>query len=228
MSAYDLTPVMGIVDQGNPQPYSAATYQQFRLSAFRHQLVDQVMPKYGELIRMGKVFHVSGGVVGNGVGSVQDMPTTAAGFALYNGNTVQSNVHVVPLKVSLYGTGATGTMGLGTAAIAGVSTSPQSSPVAKATGVVGPNNAYATSSNVSNAVLGSTITLAGAPAWVVLGGRDTPAAIEIGAGFLFDIDGLFLVPPKYCLGMHVLAPAGSNPAAFLFTVLFAEYQIIAQ
>ncbi|MDE2096903.1 MAG: hypothetical protein KGL39_06610 [Patescibacteria group bacterium] len=223
MAAFDLTPVVGVVDQGNPQAYG--TNQLMRLSPYKHQFVDQVGPRWAELVRMGKVFAASGGVVANAIAPVVDMPTTANIHGLYNGNSVASNICLAIIKVSTYA--ASGTLGLGRAMIGCVSGGAQSAKPSAGTGVVGPNNLLPTSTNASNAVMGTGTALTTAGAWQVLGGLDTPAAVEIGAGLSADVEGMFIVPPTYVFGLHVLAPLGTT-AKFLGTIIWAEYQIIPQ
>lgn len=223
MAAGDRTPITLSVDQGVPFPYGGN--QRWRGSALRSGFVEQVLPTRVELSRMGKTFSASGGVKANGVAPVADMPTTATINGLYNGNTQQSNIHLVILGVAVYA--CSGTLGLGRAVIAGVGSAAQSSVPAKGTGAVGPFNNTPTSKNTSAAVMTLAVALGGAPAWTVLSGLDTPAAVEIGAGIASETDGLFIVPPGFMFGAHVLAPTGTA-AKFLFTFTFAEYQLAPQ
>jgi hypothetical protein len=223
MAAGDLTPIQGKVDQGIFTPYGGL--QQPRFSPLRSLYVDQVMPSRMELVRMGKTFSASGGVVANAIQSVVDMPTTATTNGLYNNNSQVSNVCLVLLKVSCYA--ASGTLGLGHAIVAGTGSSPQSSVPAKGTGVVGPNNNLPSSTNTSNAIMTTGVALGGAPAWDALGGTDNPAAVEIGAGVVADVEGLYIVPPGYMFGTHVLSPTGTTPK-YLFTFVWAEYVVIPQ
>lgn len=224
MAAGDLTPIQGLVDQGIFEPYG--TNQQLRLSPFRSAFVDQVLPSRAELVRMGKVFSANLGTVvaATGTACVTDMPTTASLMALWNGNTVASNIHLIILKVATWA--ASGTMGLGRAMICGTSTASQSA-VTKGTGAVGPTNNLLTSTNISNAVIGQGTTLGGAPAWVVVAGLDTPSAAEIGAPLVADVEGAFIVPPQFAFGTHVLAPAGTA-AKFLGAICWAELALTAQ
>lgn len=222
MAAGDLTPIQGLVDPAVVKPYGAN--QQWRFSPARHGFVDQVLPTKAELVRMGKVFTVSGGVIANAVAAVVDMPTTATINGLYNGNTQASDICLVMLKVSSYS--ASGTLGVGQAMIAGIGSSPQSSAPAVGTGAVGPSNCLPTSSNKSNAVMTLAVALGGAAAWNVLGGSDNPAAAEIGAGAVSDLEGLYIVPPGYMFGAHVIG--GTTAGKFLFSFVFAEYKLQPQ
>ena len=224
MAAGDLTPVQGTVDQGNFYPYGLPA--QLRLSPLRHAFVDQVQPSRVELVRMGKVFsaNLGTGAAATGTQSVAQMPTTATIMALWNGNTVASNIHLVILKVSAWV--FAGTMGLGKSMICGVASASQSA-VTKGTGAVGPTNNLLTSTNVSAAIIGQATVLGGAPPWVVVAGADSPSAIEIGASMAADVEGLFIVPPQFAFGMHVLGGAGTAPL-YLGSVCWAEYPLIAQ
>lgn len=222
MAAGDLTPIQLTIDQGIIETYGAN--QQWRGSPFRSAFVDQVMPTKAELVRMGKVFSVSGGVVANGVIPVVDQPTTANCNGLYNNNAVGSNICLALLKISNYA--CSGTLGLGRGIVAGVS-GPQAAVPSAGTGVVGPKNQLPTSTNTSNAIMTTNTASTLTPTLLHLGGLDTPAAAEIGAGITFDVEGLFIVPPTYIFTAHVVAPTGTT-AKFLFTFMYAEYQIIPQ
>lgn len=222
MASGDLTPIQLTIDQGIVEPYGLN--QQIRGSIYRSMFVDQVQPTKAELVRMGKVFSVSGGVVANGVVPVVDQPTTANTNGLYNNNSVGSNIHLLLLKISVYA--CSGTLGLGRGVVAGVS-GPQAAVPSAGTGVVGPKNHMPTSTNSSNAIMTTATASTLTPTLLHLGGLDTPAAVEIGAGIAFDVEGLFAVPPTYIFTAHVVAPLGTS-AKFLFTFTYAEYQMTAQ
>jgi hypothetical protein len=222
MAAGDLTPIQLTIDQGIVEPYGLL--QQVRGSPFRSMFADQVMPTKAELVRMGKVFSVSGGVVANGVIPVVDQPTVVNTNGLYNNNSVGSNIHLLLLKISLYA--CSGTLGLGRGIVAGVS-GPQAAAPSAGTGVVGPKNHMPTSTNTSNAIMSTNTNSTLTPTLLHLGGLDTPAAPEIGAGIAVDVEGLFIVPPTYIFTSHVVAPTGTT-AKFLFTFTYAEYQMIPQ
>jgi hypothetical protein len=224
MAAGDLTPIQGIVDVGTVQQYGSN--QTLRLSPFRSAFVDQVLPSRAELVRMGKVFsaNLGTGAAATGTQSVAQMPTTATIMALWNGNTVASNIHLVILKVSAWV--FAGTMGLGKSMICGTSTASQT-VVTKGTGAVGPTNNLLTSTNTSNAIIGQATVLGGAPAWIVVAGADSPSAVEIGASMAADVEGLFIVPPGFAFGMHVLGGAGTAPL-YLGSVCWAELALTAQ
>lgn len=221
MAAGDLTPVQLTIDQGIIKPYGLP--QQVRGSPYRSMFIDEVMPSKAELVRMGKVFSTSGGVVANGVVAVVDQPTVANINGLYNNNSVGSNIHLVMLKVSAYA--CSGTLGVGRGVVAGVS-GPQASVPAKGTGVVGPNNHLPTSTNTSNAIMTLSVNSTLTPTLLHLGGSDNPAAAEVGAGLSFDVEGLFIVPPTYFFAAHVIG--GTNVGKFLFTFTYAEYVMTAQ
>lgn len=221
MAAGDLTPIQLTIDQGIVEPYGLP--QQVRGSPYRSMFVDQVMPTKAELTRMGKVFTVSGGVIANAIAAVVDQPTTANINGLYNNNAVGTNIHLVLLKVSVYA--ASGTLGVGRGVIAGVSGAQAAVPSA-GTGVVGPKNHLPTSTNTSNAIMTTATASTGTPTWLHLGGTDNPAAVEVGAGLAFDVEGLFIVPPTFIFTTHVIG--GTTGGKFLFTFTYAEYVMTAQ
>lgn len=197
---------------------SAGTIINDRLTGFQSKAVAQFEPHYFELSRSGRVFAYSGGVVANAIAPVADVPTTASMYTLWNGESAGGKV-LVPLLVSVRA--SSGTLGLGAALLCGVTTAAQASAVANSTGVVGPGYLGGSSSVTTAAKFATGVTLAGAPAWVAVASDQHVAAISVGAGIQFQPQGLFIVRPGFCLGIHVLAPLGTT-AKFTADVIWAE------
>lgn len=203
------------------QKFSAPAEATKRLTQHGSLAMAQVEPRYLELTRFGRVYVASGGVVANAVAPVTDCPTTAAAYALYNGYAANTNRCLVPLLVT--SRSSSGTMGLGAGLMVGVTSTVQASAVANGTGVVlgyaGGSTAVSTS-----ATLGSGVTLAAAPAWITVASVEQPAAVQLGAAMHAWLDGLFIVRPGCCLGITVLAPAGTT-AKYTTDVIWAELQM---
>ena len=182
-------------------------FTRVRLTALGSQAVARVEGKYTETGRAGARFFVSPGVVANAVAPVQDLGTTTAGWALYNGNAAGGKSYEVLMAFAYQ---ASGTSGLGAALLLGSSTLVQAAAVAAGTGTL--VKAMGSSSGAgANATLGNAITLAGAPAWVCVASNAQPAIVGIGSGPLVaNLDGLFIVKPGFALGATVLAPAGTT------------------
>lgn len=176
---------------------------------------------FSEMSRAGRRFAASPGVIANAQAPVVDMPTTAAAYALYNGETGPQAKSYVIDAVTLHF--ASGTAGAGGSLIGGVATLPQAAAVANGTGVVIASTSG--SSKGTKAKYGAAVTLAGAPAWIPLGGNDLPTTAGVGAGQpMTVVPGFFIVPAGFCFGMHILAPAGTA-AKFSLGVIWHEIEM---
>ena len=198
--------------------FAAGSITSDRLTGYQSKAVAQFEPPYFELARSGCIFGYSGGVVANAVAPVQDAPTTAAAYCLYNGYAAGGKV-LVPLLVSVRA--SSGTMGLGAALLLGVTVIAEATPVANGTGVVGPAYLGGSRSVSTSAKLGSGVTLDAACAWMAVASIAQPAAVQTGAGINFEPKGMFIVRPGCLLGITVLAPAGTT-AKYTTDVIWAE------
>lgn len=161
-------------------------------------------------------FIASGGVVANAVVPVVDVPTTAAGFALYNANPDKS---LFIEKVTAHQ--ASGTAGLGGSLLVCKSGGPQSSPpTTNGTGVVIDRAGGGSGNTLCK--FKDAVTLTSAGAWLTVATGKYIAEVNIGFAMIADLDGLIEIPPLYCLGMTVLAPTGTN-AKFTFGVVWSEW-----
>lgn len=172
-----------------------------------------------EMARLGRRFSFSPGVIANYQIPVADFPTTAAAYALWNGEAAGGKSYVIEQIACVSGSG---TLGLGMAVIAGVTKTPQSA-VSNGTGVV-LGSLSGCPSTSSLATFGNGITLGNAPAWTVVAARDQAASVSVGSGNVANVDGLFIVRPGCCLGLNVFAPTGTT-AKFGFNVVWSELQL---
>jgi len=178
--------------------------------------VQTVNPKYMEFARGQRLYAASTGA-GTAIAPVNALPTTTAAWALYNGDTGK---HLVVLKITAHS--VSGTLGLGMSLLAGISSAAQASaPSAYSSSV---HKAITPGSADTNGVFAQNVTLAGAPIWVNVASRDQLSAASIGSGLVADVEGMFIIPPTYALGMTVLAPAGTS-ALFNVGVVYATVDL---
>lgn len=175
---------------------------------------------FAEMSRAGRRFVASPGVIANAQIPVADMPTTAAAYALWNGEPAGGKSYVID-AISFHQ--ASGTAGAGASLLAGVASAAQAAAVANGAGVV--VKSASGSSLGTKATFGEAITLAGAPAWMTVGGNQEPTTAGVGSGQpLTMIAGLFIVPPGYCLGLNILAPVGTT-SKFGISVMWHEIEL---
>lgn len=190
-------------------------------SAMRSLLMQQQEPAYVHAAAEGRVFAFSTGVIANAAIPVADVPTTAAAWALYNTAASTSKRCLVPFLITAYQ--ASGTPAVNAALLAGVATVVQGSALTAATGsAVKATNG---SAKAANAVLATGATLAGAPAWVSLGGNNQSATAGVGGPFgQLAPYGSFVVPAGFALGMTILSGVGTS-AKYGVCGLFMEIDL---
>jgi len=202
------------------QAYANGTLTTPRVTKRSSLAVESIEADGYDMSRAGKRFCFSGGVVANAQVPVVERPTTTAKYALYNGNGDGGAVYVIDLVAAVM---ASGTAGLGAGLLIGVTSTVQAEAVSNGTGVVLGNpsgNTVAT----TNAKFGNAITLAAAPSWICVGSLDQAASVSIGSGIVAGPDvlrGMFIVRPRCCLGIVVLAPTGTT-AKFTCDVMWHE------
>ena len=212
-------PSVGLVGRMNSNANTSnGTNVALRLNRQGSLMVDSALPARAELARAGRRFYYSGGVVANAGAPVQDIGTTTALRALWNGEPQDGTGRSLVIE-QVSAIMASGTAGLGTALLAGVTGTVQAAAVANGTGVV--LGKAAGQSGSSLATFGTAITLAANPGWIAIGSLDQAASVSIGAGIVVDLNGLFIVPPGKCLALTVIAPAGTS-AKFTFSVVWSE------
>jgi len=204
-------------------PWQQATRnlsEQFRSTDNLSLAVDLTNPALVELARLGKIFSAN---TGAGTAKAPDtaLPTTTAVWALWNGNATGSTPCTCLVILQIASHAVSGTLGLGMGLVAGMSTVTQVATTAYSSAVQATSTMGA-STTASKAIFSNNVTLAGAPCWIPLAGRDTPAAVEVGAVLASGpLNGLFVVPPGYALGASVVAPVGTS-ALFGMTFTWAE------
>jgi hypothetical protein len=174
------------------------------LDQYKHLLISQgALPSRTEAARARKLYGANTGA-GTAKAPVAAPPTTAAAWALYNG--YGDPYHLVVFD--LYATSISGTLGLGMSLIAGLpGTKQAAAETAYASSV---HEALTPGSPSPQAVFAGAVTLESAPVWTTVAARDQVSAISVGSGLVANVDGMFIVPPGYALGLSVLAPAGTT------------------
>lgn len=182
--------------------------------------VDSVLGRYSTLAAKGVLYVASAGVVANAVACVADVATTAAQWALYNGNaTGQGGYHLHILGVSAWQ--ASGTPAVNASIMVGLSGAAQAAALTAHTGSV-VKGCTGSTSRASSAVLAASATLTSAAAWMNLGGNNQSATAGVGSAFPFiDLGGAFVVPPTWVFGVNILSGVGTS-AKYGVSILYAE------
>ena len=202
------------------QRYAEGSQTSVPLDVYGGLRTSQHLPPLYELTKAGRVYTAQFGVVANAVASVTDIPTTGAHFALYNGNTAGlGGLSLVILSVGW--ASASGTVGIGAFAVAGVSGGAQAAALTTTAGNL--IKSCSGSTRTSAATADSTATLTTAPAWEIIGNYNGVSGVGIGFGSVHDPKGGFLVPPTYVFGVAIVSPTGTTPA-FLCSIKYAEVE----
>lgn len=192
--------------------------QQLGLDEFGNVRTDAFLPDYSQLAKARRIFAAWTGA-GTAIAPVAAPPTTAATWALYNGESAGGKSYAILQAgcASISGTLGLGMSLLGTVAIAAVTGTVPTTYASSA------KSSLAGSSATTNAVFAQAVTMVGTPAWVILGSRDQASAVSVGSGITARVEGMFLVPPGYVAGFTVLAPLGTS-ALFAVSVVWAEIE----
>ena len=179
-------------------------------------------PEYYELSRARRLFGVSS-ATGTAIAPVTAVPTTAAAWALFNGEDPGGKAYVV---LGAFAWLVSGTAGLGASLLGSVSIAPVAGtkPTAYANSIMSSLSGGPTS---PKAIFAQGLTLVGTPAWVHLAGRDVPAAIEVGASITADAKVMLVIPPQYSGNLTILSPAGTTPlwgAGFIWAEVEADLE----
>jgi hypothetical protein len=189
-----------------------------RLTHLESLAVAQVESEALEMTRSGRRF--TGVFSTTGIAPVQAVPTTAAAWALYNGDPAKS--YVID---NINGALLSGTAGVGGAFLCIVA--PLNAAVAAAAGsAVGSRSG---SNMSSKAVLGINYTLSALSTnvqWGFVEAVVSPsAALGAGSGGITaDVHGRIIVPPGKVLGISLVAPAGTTPL-YLAGVTWHEVEL---
>lgn len=188
------------------------------LDEFGNLRVDKYLPDYAQLTKQRRVFCATTGA-GTAIAPVTAMPTTAATWALFNGEAATGKSYAV---LSAFAYSVSGTLGLGMALLGTVAIAPVTGtkPTAYASSVT----TSFTGSGSTNAIFAQNVTMVGTPAWAVLAARDQVSAVSVGSGLTADVKGMLLIPPQYVGAFTVIAPTGTS-ALFGVGVVWAEVDL---
>ncbi len=184
------------------------------MSQIQGLFVDQVSPPWAELARAGVLYGANNGAA-LGLDNVVAIPTTTASYGLYNNN---ASKHLVVLKISTICTtvNANTTLSL----IAGLPATAQASAETKYP------NSLALPINTGQAdpggYLTDDVTLAATPLWQTIATYQGDSGLLGGAATAW-VNGMYIVPPKFCLGIDILASdGGGNTQLFDVDIMWAE------
>jgi hypothetical protein len=170
--------------------------------------IDPVAPVGMELSRAGRRFHIAyNGTAPTGIAPVQAWPTTAAQWAIWNGDSAKSHVWetlgVLPQS---------GTPGVGGVLLACIFQAPAETGFA--TGLAVASASSSAIGSKASIKSGVTVTTPATPSWFVVADNQPGA---VGAGIAGNqivnrgLAGRIIVPPNAGLGLAVLALAGTTP-----------------
>ncbi len=189
-----------------------------RLDQHQNTMIAEGMPPLAELARAGVLYGANNGSA-VGLGNVAAIPTTTATYGLYNNH---SSKHLVVIKVAVIATSLTPTADL--ALIAGLPGTPQASAETKyASSLALAINSNAASGTTPGGYLTDAVTLADTPLWQTIGTANNTGAL-LGHGVVAWVNGMYVVPPGYCLGLDMLASAGTTPL-YDIDILWAELEL---
>ena len=186
-----------------------------RTSQFRSEAVYQIEPKYFELARAGVLYGANNGSA-VGLGDVEAIPTVTASYGLYNNHDTKS---LVVLRIACMG--STITVSPEFALIAGLPGTPQNSAETKYA------NSLALAINGSDTpggYLTDAVTLTSTPLWMTIAKGETASGL-LGSSAIAEVEGLFIVKPGFCLGIDILASAGSGTPKWDVDILWAEFVV---
>ncbi len=188
------------------------TVQTVRMTQQQSLAVDQMSPKYMELARAGKLYGANPGAA-VGLPNVGAVPTTTATWGLYNGSQTKN---LVVIKIAV--TCTTITAPLTFSIIAGLPSSPQAAAETKySTSLALPIN---TGQVPAEGYITDAVTLEATPLWQTIATYEGNSGV-LGAGAVAWVDGMYIIPPRYVLGIDVVGSAGTTPL-FDADVIWAE------
>lgn len=195
---------------------------ELRLTHAESVAVAQVEPPGLEMARAGRRFYLGyNGTAPTGVAPVQAFPTTAAQWAVWNGDFYKSYVIEELGAILLSGTNAVG--GTLLACIFGL---PTEEGLAEATGVAIANGSGSAVGSKAVVKSGVTITNPAVPVWFPIADTALSAIATLPSTIIANraVGGRVIVPPQSGLGLAVLAPAGTSQT-FLPFASWAEIEL---
>jgi len=186
-----------------------------RLDQHQNTMVSQGMPPLAELARAGALYGANNGSA-VGLANVAAIPTTTASYGLYNNH---ASKHLVVIKIAVMATTITAPVDIGL--IAGLPGAPQAAAETKyASSLALAINSNGISGTTPGGFLTDAVTLAATPLWQTIA-HSTSSAPLLGMAAIAWVNGMYIVPPKYCLGIDIVGSAGSTPL-FDVDILWAE------
>ncbi len=167
--------------------------------------VSQTEPAGLELSRAGLRFAIGQSAAITGIAPVQDVPTTAAQWTIWNASTTKSLVFE---QLGAYLEG--GVAGAGTKVVVAHFAAPASIATRTGLTLVSMSNSSSTSSAFVNVSV--SVTSPAAPGWFFIASDDSAnTAIVNVAAMNNHVDGKIVVPPLRGLALAVLSPTGTSP-----------------
>jgi hypothetical protein len=189
-----------------------------RLTGLLSLAVSQVEAERQEATRAGRRFRALG--VAAGAAPVQAIPTTTATHALFNADPNRSYV-VDSIDVMLL----SGTATIGATVLAIVSPITATLPTAATGSLVQSSSAGGLQSKAVFATAYTIPTPAGNAQWGIASATSQPGGVPgVGGLFSCDVRGGIVVPPRYVLGIAVLAGAGTTPL-YVPSVTWSEAEL---
>ncbi len=184
------------------------------MSSQQGLFIDQVTPQWTELARAGVLYGANNGSA-LGLDNVIAIPTVTASYGLYNSHATK---HLVVLKITALTT--TVTAGATFSLIAGLPATAQATAETKYA------NSLALPINTGQAdpggYLTDAVTLAATPLWQTLACFQGNSGL-LGGNATAWVDGMYVVPPAFCLGIDIMASdGGGNTQLFDVDILWAE------
>ncbi len=190
----------------------------YRITGRGSLAVAQVEMPYTELLREGKYFLGATGPVTNAQAPLQDVPTTACTWMLWNGESDDGNSYLVDWFYPWLGSG---TAAVGMTVLVGLTKAKQAAPSA-GTGLVSGSASGGQAATKAILATGPTIT-GGTPVWTGIGGSLQAATATVGQGDQ-PLSVRILVPPNYGLAIALVSGTGTT-AKYQFGMGWAELKL---
>lgn len=196
-------------------PQKGSAQKQVRITELESLAVDVIGALDADMTRSGRRFNGIG--VAAGAAPVQAIPTTTAGFLLYNPDSYRSYVLD---QVGTYLLSGTATAGLTLFGI--VTPITATLPTASAGALI--SSASYTGGAATKALIANAYTIptpTGNAQWFVVG-SSVGGVPGVGGGFVQDVKGRIIVPPGRAFGLSVMAGTGTTP---LYVPYFTWHEV---
>jgi hypothetical protein len=196
---------------------TAGDDRQIRMTNFESQAVAQVEPPGVECTRAACRFLLGNSAAVTGIANVTALPTTAAQWALFNGEAAGGKTYYLEELGMFLTSGTPGVSGMLLACIYSAPTIATGSfragcSIGPAGGVSGPTGSALNSRAI--VAVSQTITNPAAPNWFPVATNPSPNVTAFAAQVFLEhrnIQGRIAIPPQHALGLAVVGPAGTTP-----------------